>query len=83
MKTRADRRHSSNKALKRGRQAAKSWGIKSPKEIEKIAHRQRDTPARCSCPVCCNTRRSDWTKPKDKLTMQEKRAQSKQDTQHD
>lgn len=80
MKTRADRRRSSDKALKRGRQIAKSWGVKDPKEIESIARHRRDAPAGCSCSMCCNKRRSDYLKPKEKLTMQERRAaQTKED----
>jgi signal recognition particle subunit SEC65 len=74
MKTRADRRQASAKALKRGRKIAKSWGVKDPKEIESIARHRRDTPAGCSCSMFCNKRRSDYLKPKEKLTTQERRA---------
>lgn len=74
MRTKAERRCESEKALKRGREIAKSWHVTDPKAVDHIAHRRRDTPAACSCGMCCNKRRrQSYTKGEQKLTMQERR----------
>ena len=35
-----------------------------------------NTPCPCSCHMCCNERSSDWSKGKEKLTVQERRLES-------
>jgi len=38
------------------------------------ASKDKQTTPSCSCPMCCNPRRSPWSKPSEKLTLQERRA---------
>ena len=44
-----------------------------PNELTATKH--IDTPTPCSCQMCRNPRRSNYCKGKDKLTMQERRAE--------
>lgn len=36
-----------------------------------------DTPKRCSCHMCCNPRRNDYIKKKEKLTIAERKFEEK------
>lgn len=79
--SRAYNRDQSKKALKRAKKVVTiGWNIderKEPKAVDKLAHRLRDNPKKCSCDMCRNPRRSGYNKGVDKLTMQERRAAGK------
>ena len=53
---------------------------KSEEEYQEFKTRQerahRNTSKICSCEMCGNPRRSEWAPKRDKLTMQERKAQA-------
>lgn len=66
--TRAKRK----KAWERAKQIARGIAFTKTKEnIERIAQSIEKNRKVCSCPMCCNPRRSPWNKPKQKLTKHE------------
>lgn len=73
--SRAQRRHD-RRRLKRKRKnlwgyGTSSWrGEEMPPDVSGMVVA---TPKNCSCPMCCNPRRSDWYKKEEKLTMQERK----------
>ncbi len=75
-KGRAERRHHHQRMIDKVKnfwhlQADKYWGTEESrqKHIRKMA----ETRHPCSCHMCCNIRRSNFHKGKEKLTMQERR----------
>lgn len=76
-------RHKDEVALDRARKRVKQennrWDQSTPADIaklEKRAHHLKDTPHPCSCHMCCNPRRSGWSKGGSKLTLQERKTQN-------
>ena len=69
---RAERRFEKEKRKKKARKIY-HWCEKG--EAEKLA----DHLAECSCPMCCNPRRSKLCKGKDKLTIQERKQNLEED----
>ena len=74
-------RHKDRVALERARTRVKTennrWDQSKPIDVERLEKRARhlkDTPHPCSCNMCCNPRRSGWTRGVGKLTMQERKA---------
>jgi len=48
-------------------------GCKRDELIDSFVRTHANNLARCSCSMCCNRRRSPYSKGDDKLTMQERR----------
>ena len=75
-KSRADRRHHHERMLDRVKGfhwlKQKFWNG-SEEEREKHLRKMAETRHPCSCHMCCNIRRSNFHKGKEKLTMQERR----------
>jgi len=62
-------RKQSEKSLEKGRRIAKIQGFK---DVEKRAHKLRDTKVPCSCSMCGNPRK--FLKGEEKLTIQERKS---------
>jgi len=65
-KTRAQRRHDEARVVKNRVKSHRGWG-------PMFKHVAKTTGKPCSCELCCNKRRAKSAKPKDQLTMQERR----------
>lgn len=75
---RAKRRQATARAQSRATKTTKMLSIPGWETEEQIlmrARKNRDHLATCSCQMCRNPRTSKITKGKDKLTLQERRAQ--------
>lgn len=76
-------RHKDRVSLERARVRVKlenrKWDPSTTDDIDKLEKRARhlkDTPHPCSCHMCRNPRTSDWTKGKEKLTLQERKTRN-------
>ena len=68
------RRNATWRKYRRALRVVRSWGWDStPEEEERRARHMRDDMAKCSCSMCGNPRRNEWS-PKDRITLQERRA---------
>lgn len=85
--SRAQRRHDRKRMFKRALKLQKdwwSWGdrevvlwggkVATEEDLHAAASMIRDNMSVCSCPMCCNQRHNDWAGKKERLTMQELRA---------
>lgn len=71
------------------RKDAYSWVNRNPYfkdlPLEKVIHeairRHQDNMPICSCPGCCNERRSPWNRGRFRLTMAERRAEDSAESQ--
>lgn len=72
--SRAIRRHH-RKRLMRARKNYHNWGLRELPRPPEIVAFYVNTPCPCSCPMCCNPRRSGWRK-EERYTIQERRARS-------
>ena len=67
---RAERRHHKERMKKRALSKLRNWHWNDT-EFFKFA----DNLTRCSCHMCCNERRNPWLPGREKMTIQERRAQ--------
>lgn len=71
---RALRRHHRARMLKGAMLKIRAWE-ETPKDLHGRASRRFNNMKGCSCSMCCNERRNPWTKRRDRLTIQERRAE--------
>ena len=72
-----------SKWLKRERVKAKRSGVRFTEDHEKIARIEANHGKLCSCHMCRNPRTSDWTKGKEKLTLQEHKTRNWKNEKND
>lgn len=74
---RALRRHHRRRMVEKALNIRRSWWTAftlDEVELQRQAVREADNIKCCSCQMCCNARRCDWSSNIDKLTLNERRA---------
>lgn len=76
--SRALRRHHRARLIKRTKHILRNWYWDLDEDWYDDASRLRYNHfSYCSCPMCCNERQNPWIAGKEKLTMQERRADNR------
>ena len=75
------RHHALRKQQHAYRVVSEMWGVgrtghSTDEDAHRMARKLRDNLAVCSCSMCRNPRRSDWSSGKERLTIQERRVKS-------